>query len=610
MSGHNVGELRPSQLLFTNGVGAVVDLPEISAMVLGIDDWPVESGRKLTEPRLLTALQDKLGNQVAELRAPPETPEGFGPLDDAGRIGVPVAPFPTWLRCPKCRLLAPLGSGLFTLKPEPFRPDRVRYTHDCDGGKGRVVAIAARFLLACRRGHHDDFPWAEFVHRGKPCPGKRWELELRELGMGAEAAKVEVRCRTCDSARRMSEAFGTAAEDNLPACRGYHPHLGSVEGACDEPARTILLGASNSWFPITLSVVAIPTEQDALAQLVADAWSDLQEVDSEATLKFALPRLPELAPLRGHPLGSIWAAIEARRSGDTGDEGPLDLRIAEWEVLADPSGVPPTEDFRTRVVPVPREHADLIAEVVLCERLREVVALTGFTRVESPDDLDVAGDSTPTAPISRAAPTWVPCVEVRGEGVFIRFDEERVAAWERVYRKSPSATRLLEGHRLWRARRNLDPAEGFPGWRYLLLHTFSHALLRELALECGYSASSIRERIYATRPDGEGPDMAGVLLYTAAPDSEGTLGGLVALGEPQRLGRLLDQALDHALLCSSDPLCSEHDPREDRSAHLAACHACQFAAETSCERGNRYLDRAVLGPTFAVQGLGFFRGPA
>nr|HMS73225.1 DUF1998 domain-containing protein [Baekduia sp.] len=371
------------------------------------------------------------------------------------------------------------------------------------------VAIAARFLLACRRGHHDDFPWAEFVHRGNECPGKRWELELRELGMGAEAAKVEVRCRTCDSARRMSEAFGTAAEDNLPACRGYHPHLGSVEEGCEEPARTILLGASNSWFPITLSVVAIPTEQDALAQLVADAWSDLQDVDSEATLKFALPRLPELAELRGHPVDAIWAAIEAQRAGDSGDEGSLDLRIAEWEVLSDPSGVPPTEDFRTRMVPVPREHVDLIAEVVLCERLREVVALTGFTRVESPDDLDVAGDNTPTAPISRAAPTWVPCVEVRGEGVFVRFDDEKVAAWEREYRKSPSATRLLEGHRLWRARRNLDPANGFPGWRYLLLHTFSHALLRELALECGYSASSIRERIYATRPDGEGPDMAG-----------------------------------------------------------------------------------------------------
>ena len=69
--------------------------------------------------------------------------------------------------------------------------------------------------------------------------------------------------------------------------------------------------------------------------------------------------------------------------------------------------------------------------------------------------------------------------------------------------------------------------------------------MRELALECGYSASSIRERIYASAPDNGG--MAGVLLYTAAPDSEGTLGGLVRLGEPKTLGRLVRQALESTL---------------------------------------------------------------
>jgi hypothetical protein len=123
-----------------------------------------------------------------------------------------------------------------------------------------------------------------------------------------------------------------------------------------------------------------------------------------------------------------------------------------------------------------------------------------------------------------------------------------------------------------------------------------------LALECGYTASSIRERIYADAGVGGGEPMAGVLLYTAAPDSEGTLGGLVRLGEPDELGPLLGQALERAYLCSSDPLCSEHDPRTDGSVHRAACRACQFASETSCERGNRFLDRAALVPTLAADG--------
>src|SRR4051794_12592654 len=106
-------------------------------------------------------------------------------------------------------------------------------------------------------------------------------------------------------------------------------------------------------------------------------------------------------------------------------------------------------------------------------------------------------------------------------------------------------------------------AQGWPGIGYVLLHALAHALIRELALECGYGASSIRERIYSARPDA--PETAGVLLYTAAPDSEGTLGGLVSLGEPDHLGRLLPQALDRARLRSADPLCSEHDPTTDGS---------------------------------------------
>ena len=139
----------------------------------------------------------------------------------------------------------------------------------------------------------------------------------------------------------------------------------------------------------------------------------------------------------------------------------------------------------------------------------------------------------------------------------------------------------------------------------MLLHTVAHLLIRELALECGYNAASIRERIYADI-EGEVPQ-AGILIYTAAADSDGTLGGLVDLGKPENLGRLLKQALSRAGICSSDPLCAEHDPEKDRSLHAAACHACSFVAETSCERGNRYIDRAFVVPTIEVADAAFFK---
>jgi len=176
--------------------------------------------------------------------------------------------------------------------------------------------------------------------------------------------------------------------------------------------------------------------------------------------------------------------------------------------------------------------------------------------------------------------------------------------WERLDLVKRRNQMIEQGHKGWRNARRLDPEVGYPGIRYAILHTFSHILIRELALECGYNAASIRERIYASYED---PPMAGVLIYTAAADSDGTLGGLVDLGKPENLGRLMEQALNRATACSSDPLCSEHDPSEDRSLHAASCHACTFVAETSCERGNRYLDRALLVETFECKDAAFFR---
>ena len=147
----------------------------------------------------------------------------------------------------------------------------------------------------------------------------------------------------------------------------------------------------------------------------------------------------------------------------------------------------------------------------------------------------------------------------------------------------------------------------FPGLPYYLLHSFSHLLLSAVALECGYPASSLRERIYAKDDDGNGEPMAGVLIYTAAPDSEGTLGGLVRMGRPEYLERHIGRALEGLTLCSSDPLCADHAPEKDGATlHGACCHACLFAPETSCERGNRYLDRTVLVETVRRAEIGLF----
>ena len=181
--------------------------------------------------------------------------------------------------------------------------------------------------------------------------------------------------------------------------------------------------------------------------------------------------------------------------------------------------------------------------------------------------------------IARGNPSWVPANEIRGEGIFFQFSETEIQHWlGRVQRLN---LEFFSAHNQWRKDRGLQPPEDFyPGLRYVLLHSFAHALIRQLSLECGYTAASLRERIYSRNPSTDRPEMAGVLIYTAAPDSEGTLGGLVSLGEPGILERHLNQAMDSMRLCSSDPLFAEHHPgKEGTSLHGASCHACLFARD-------------------------------
>jgi hypothetical protein len=615
-----VGELRPSQMLYTYGVGAIVDLPRIAAMVMGIDDWDVNLGTVLPEARLLAAVQQVLGETVQELRTPPFRDESVvpGTVDDGPLLGVPVATFPRWLVCPKCRLLSRISSGLFEFKPGPmFRPERSSYVHiNCQRVPNPPDALPVRFLTACPKGHLDDFPWMEFVHGGATsCQGP---LHLFDQGIAGEAADLYVRCSGCTvPSKPMSQAFGPEAARNFPSkCRGRRPHLRDFEeGGCEETVKCILLGASNSWFPLTLSTLFLPEEEDRLAQLVEQHWGLLATITSKEVLtafKVVPQTATQLAAFSTYPDDDLLSAIQSRREGVNARPvyDARDIKTPEWLVFSDPSRAQRTEDLELTPVAAPIGYDDLIEKVVLVERVREVKALVGFTRIDPPGEmLDI--DDVPVdqrAPLSRRDPTWVPATEVRGEGIFIQFKRDSILDWMSGASIRERGRQMLAAHRDWRSARGLEPDHGFPEIGFALIHSISHALMRQFVLECGYTAASIRERIYWTRATSERVPMAGLLIYTAAPDSEGTLGGLVSLGQPDVLGDHLDQALEMVRLCSSDPLCAEHIPSHSHGAmHAAACHACLFAPETSCEASNMYLDRTVLVPTVTRDDLAFFR---
>ena len=262
-----VGEVRPSQLMFTYGVGALIDLPKLSVIVTGLEDWPTDPAyvKVVNEDRLLQAVRYQLPHVKKLLTPPTAADNGLppDPFDETTHIGVPVATFPRWLVCPRCRLLAPLSSNLFDLKPDPVHMDRTAYKHtSCQIGHAPEV-VPARFLAACEKGHLDDFPWEEFVHEGAPCD--KPSLRLLEFGPSGEASDLQVRCDVCGKKRFLTDAFGQDNREKLPLCTGRRPHLRDYDqDGCDIKIRPLTLGASNTWFPVLLSTVAIPVETDQL----------------------------------------------------------------------------------------------------------------------------------------------------------------------------------------------------------------------------------------------------------------------------------------------------------------------------------------------------------
>jgi hypothetical protein len=604
-----IGQTRPSRLVSTEGIGAVLDLPGMSVVVRGLNVWSPEDAERVTEPRLLDEVRRALGPQVRALRKAPWSREAAD--DPWTSVGIPVSPFPRWVRCPRCYRLGPLDPpGQFELIHRvPHRPDLAKWVHvHCPKQTGRSnrnrgACLPARFLVACDAGHLDDFPYVDFVHRGatSACPGPKLTVSDSASLLGP---RVTVRCAECGAHRNVVEASGLRGPKVLPLCRGRHPHLGRFE-ECGRPLRLMVLGASDLWFSVTASALHLPQGTD-LRDVVAANWEVLATQTDASVVSLLIDGMEPLRSLRDVPVTDVWAAIEEIRSAGgpaPAPSGQSDLLEAEWALLARPTTERQDEDFRAVPVATPSGHERLLDQVVQVPRLREVRALVGFTRLQAPERRELSPANR--LPLTVGAPTWIPAVEQRGEGIFLQLREDAVARWGTEADEHPRLDALRQAYGRWCQNRGRRPDDGFPVARYVLLHTLSHLLIRQIALECGYSSASIRERLYLGQP---GERTAGVLLSTAASDSEGTLGGLVALGQATHLGRLLDQAFDEAERCSSDPLCAEHQPVDPSDTlHGAACHACLFAAETSCEANNRWLDRAVLVDLGVAPGLAFPR---
>lgn len=577
-----VGKLRPTQVISQHGPGAIVDLPKLSAVIAGLDRWsPSETRDRIGEPRL----EAFLGVQGL-FRPPP--------------AGVPSYVFPEWLVCPHrgCRLLASRED--FDWIGPPVGEFRCRRS-ERHNGRRFVAVFPARFMTACPGGHLDDFPWNDWLHRGESrCAGP---LQLNDLGRSGSVNDLLVRCEDCNARRTMSGVFEPGV---LADCTGRRPWLGlsDYEAGCADVPRVILRGASNAYFAVVASALSIPPYSDPIQSAIDPFRERLGTLDTADKIRQAadLGMLGDL--LRRHTAEEVLsAAFEKAARVER-------LRPDEYRVFLDPpEPAQPPHEFEVRHVGVPQGvEASRLATVAEATRLREVRALRGFTRIESGIDIgelaDVSELHIGMASLGPRHEAWRPAVELRGEGIFVALEQEAVEAWESEPRTMDQAERLSDSFSEYQANRSANRRQ-FPGMRYVLLHSLAHALIRRLCLDAGYSSSALRERIYSATGD---EPMAGLLIYTASSDSEGSLGGLVDQAVPERFGEVLVDALRDARLCAQDPLCGAGELSGRAGLNGAACHACLLLAETSCEAGNRFLDRAVLVETLGQFGRWFFRG--
>ncbi|WP_097886265.1 DUF1998 domain-containing protein [Streptomyces sp. st140] len=582
-------DLRLSETISPFGVGSIVDVRGESLMAPDTSWWDKRSAREISCERLMA----RLGAGI--LKQPPTHTNRAGKNTPT----LPYWRFPAWRFCERCDKLSKLTGKKLG-----------KWSNTCDCG-GLLVPM--RYVAVCEKGSHvQDVNWVQWVHRGRAagldeairfCRDYK-SLRFRKVANRSEGlTSLMVKCHGCGNSRSLAELVskGALQRDGM-RCAGRQPWEpeGAVKDPCPHPLAAVQRGATGNYIAVRISALDIPEERpqavEATDRIRGHVFFEKVVTDNGG------PQAEMVAGWIATELGVTPETVLAVAAGEEvgADEMLLDLKDGEWAAFLkkldggrDLTGSDFVVDARSlEGVAGPRHLLDGISGIGQVRRVREVRALRGFRR----HDADAAMIKSDLGPDQWRRPTY-PAIELFGEGIFLRFDEEKLAAWE-AQPEVQARAGILKKRRAdssWADR--LDVPEP----RYVALHTLAHLLIRRLAFASGYASAALQERIYANSDRAD--RTAGILIYTAGGDAQGTLGGLVRLGEPDKLIPLLVSALDDADFCSNDPVCIESDRQGSSQLNLSACHGCSLVSETSCETGNRLLDRQLVLGGSDVRGL-------
>lgn len=590
-----VGNARQTQLITTFGCGSIVDLPEDSVIIAGTDYWKhyTDENHIVHEVNL-----EKLLKVDYFLKPKDEEQRENSWIKSKD---IPVFRFPETMICTTCN------------KIDNYRNMRIGNKLKCRNCGGQKL-IPSRFVVACENGHLDDFPYSWWVHRGdfSQCKDPVNQLYMEFFKDTGGLDSIVITCKNCHGSkpdqplrRNMQGSFSENALSgwNDEKCSKKRPWLRDVDPQpCDKPMRTTQRGASNLYFANHSSALSIPPWSSRIQEELNKRDSFLRMLsginpDDEAMVNSILVLVPTLGIHTecNCSIDDVKEQVLLRLKGK-GHEREINEHILqedEYRAFMEENKDDPLFSIRKGEVPdFLQNHID---SIVLAHKIREVVSLVGFNRIKPNNNEDKFNNRN----IRKNPVNWLPGIEMFGEGIFIKINEQKISEWEVKYNtrfkmiKRHSAGSLIQTDKL-------SP-------RFILLHTLSHLLIRQLVFQCGYSSSSIKEKVYSTFLSDDNPaPMSGILIYTTTPDSDGSLGGLVNEGRKERFQNTIKNMLEAASWCSSDPLCINSSGQGLDSLNLAACHSCGLLPETSCEIRNSYLDRAAVVGTLDKREIGFF----
>ncbi len=585
--------VRLSHLLRECSVGAIVRDGADSLMVVqDTSTWDRPGSDPMDrEIRYVERVRSALGIHQA-LCSPPRATER-----DGKTLGwIPALKFPTWMRCLKCGLL----------HPAPWRARRG--ARECWGHEGESSACSGRleqvpWVLVHEEGYLADVPWHDLAHADSRDPARRqcppdWtEPYLRLSDTPAGRRIICERCRSSASLRS-----------------GSLPRTAFPSGAWRQPwfrERPAQSSAELAWvmdinnvrvhYPMTRTALVIPPESRIRRGTVLDhLYGSARNQDRVRNARNSLARKAAVRQLATE-YRCAPEQIEAALAKIDGGYPLYDQTITDGDLMADEyralaERIPDLredEDFvtehhtdgwkalRNEVAPGgARRVASTVSRLIAINRLKEVLVLKGFQRV--------GGSVTP--PDLTGESDWLPALELYGEGIFFTLDEAMLQRWEagKALQRRADAFAQRYDHRNGQATPE-GHVEVSP--RFLLCHTLAHLIIRRLDAEAGYPAAALKERVYSRT--GKAP-MAGILIYVAVADQEGSLGGLMEMAKPLKFLRLLTAAFEAASWCSMDPVCAEQEGHGPDLLNRAACHACALVPEPSCPIGNVLLDRAFV----------------